>query len=240
MLGAFITMKIKSFIQTGIFFLIVATGNASAMLINPSFEDEPDLIGWTFLGDVTQSNEFATDGIFSARIFPSIAIGDIETALSLNPGTIDDLTVDGTGGSGKPTNGAAIYQEFSVNIGDTISFDFMFNDNDTADFRDTAIALLQIGSDLASIVLGFTTGTANEGDGDITGSEMFTAAATGAAKLSFIVFNQGDKKYDSKLFIDSVEKTVIPLPATVWMLAAALVALLGFSRRHNLAQNLES
>ena len=210
-------------------------GDASAMLINPSFEDEPDLIGWTTIGDVTQSNEFATDGIYSARIFPSVSIADIETALGLSAGIIDDLTVDGTGGNGKPTDGAAIYQEFNVNTGDMITFDFMFNDNDNSVYRDTAIALLQIGNDLASIVLGFTTGTTADGDGDITSSAMFTAVATDTAKLSFIVFNQGDKLYDSKLFVDNIEKTVIPLPPTVWMLGAALISLLGFSRRQNMS-----
>lgn len=201
---------------------LVFTGSTQAATItNGSFE--AGLFGWSTAGNVGLSFANATDGVFSAFLDPdngAVSVGAIEAALGLGAGTIDGLTP-----GGPATNGQALYQSIgNVAAGEFISFEYTFNDTESngATFNDSAVALLDgdTGS-LIDAVLGV--------GADSSGSATLLSDGIQNATLAFIAFNQVDGVVSPQLWIDNVDAT-IPVPATLFLLGAGLLAL-GLAKR---------
>lgn len=206
--------------------LAALASSGHAGVLNGSFET--GLGSWSTIGDVSQSSVFSTDGSNSARLTPSVSIGTIESTLGLTAGTIDSLTPDGLNGSKKPTDGAAIYQTFSIGVGDVISFDFSYVDAESNNnWNDTAIAIIDGASgSLMDLILGSSLATDST-----SGSGTFTATqANSNATLAFVVFNQGDTAVDPVLYIDNVAGGEIPEPATLGLMILGLAGI-GLTRK---------
>jgi|GEM_PF-5811882 len=201
---------------------LLMTGLAQATLVNPGFE--AGFTGWNTTGQTTVSG-FANEGTASANLVAgTTAIGSVESSLGLTAGSIDAATADGTNGTGKPTDGAAIWQSTTASNGEVFEFAWYHVDNDGAGWNDTSIAALVTPTSQQIITLG--DGSLNFGtSGWMTGS--LTAPEAGSATLGFVMFNQGDTSVDSEVFVDS---TSVPAPGVLSLLAMGLVGL-GLGRR---------
>jgi len=205
--------------------LLMSTGASAAVisLTNSGFETS-DLSGWTTLGTVvaTPSTSVTTfdstvwtigaAGTTMAQLNPSVGVASIETALGLTAGTLNALNTNPSGGS--LTDGAAIWQSFSGNAGDSISVAWDYVATDYIPFNDPAYAIL-ISPDLSSTItvlasihgLGIPVGTSGH-SGWQTFSESLTQ--TGTHTIAFVTTNDKDTILDSVLFLDNAAGTCDP------------------------------
>jgi hypothetical protein len=203
---------------------ILSAGPAGAAIINGDFETG-NLSGWTAIGAA-----FAT-GSTSVTTFDSTVwtigaagttmaqmnsdgagIATIESTLGLASGSLNAFNTNPDGGS--LTNGAAIYQSFTANAGDSISFAWDYVARDYVPYNDPAFAIL-IGPDLlASITvlasthgLGIPVGTSGH-----SGWQTFsqTLTQTGSYTIAFVTTNDKDEVLDSALFIDDTAGSCTP------------------------------
>ena len=204
---------------------IFAASQASAAVINltnSNFETG-DLTGWSTIGSVTATASTsvttynsvlwqinAAGKTMGQLISNGSSVVDIESSLGIAAGTLQALNTNPNDGT--LTDGSALYQAFSGNAGDTLSFFWNYVATDYIPFNDPAYAVL-IGAGgsvdvLASIHgLGVPVGTAgNSGWQNYTG----TLGTTGNYTLAFITTNDKDSILDSYLFVDNVAGTCVP------------------------------
>ncbi len=203
--------------------IVACQANAAAIsLPNADFETG-DLSGWNTIGSVSATGS-TTVTTFDNVVWSIGAAGttmghlessgssvsNIESVLGLAAGTLNALNTNANGGT--LTNGSALYNSFSANVGDTITFSWDYVATDYIPFNDPAYALL-IGPNSSTTVLasihglGQAVGTSGH-SGWQTFSSSFSVA--GNYTLAFITTNDKDTVLNSHLFIDGSSGSCTP------------------------------
>ncbi len=220
---------------------LLLAGNAMAAVTNGGFAGN-SLTGWSTLGDVTTASggaflttaslEFQDDfsedaGTFNASGTSAydVALGGFEAFAGLNAGALDspDFAYEGS----------LLTQTFSVNAGDTLSFNWnMFtNEGTNADY-----AFVAINGVLTTLATASNANVASVPYSFSTGASVFsqTFANASSVTLAFGVVDLGDYGVTSALWLDNVALTAaVPEPETYAMLLAGLGFIVASSRRKN-------
>ncbi|MCU0525729.1 MAG: PTPA-CTERM sorting domain-containing protein [Elainella sp. Prado103] len=187
---------------------------ATAATLNGRFSN--GLAGWSTLGDVSVTGGNPTASMTSGGSFGASAL---ENFLGLSSGDLASLSND------EIFSGSAIKQTFTANVGDVISFDWLFQTSDYIPFNDFAFTTLSsTATKLADVLTVGSYGSSGQR------SFSYTITSAGTYTLGFGVINALDDAVDSYLRVDNVlqngETTPIPspafLPGVIGMGAAAL------------------
>lgn len=221
---------------------------ATISLSNQGFESG-NLSGWVSSGSVTATSSTSVT-TYDNTVWTITAFGDYMAQLNSNPTSVSAIEsfLGIAGGSlnaynansngGDLTDGAAIYQDFSGNSGDTLTQYWDYVARDYIPFNDPALAVV-IAPDnsvfvdvLASIHgAGIAVGTSGH-----SGWQAFnyTLNQTGTYRLAFVTFNDKDQALDSALFLDNglgscnpecpPPVTPVPEPASMALLGSGLAA----------------
>ena len=194
----------------------IATGTASAGIVNGSFETG-DFTGWTtnpgYLASVTTSYTHpSTSSSYSATDGNSFAL--------LSAG-----------------NGAGVYtmlsQSFSAAAGDTICGDFFFAANDYMPFNDNAYVRLIDGStntELAVLISSSVAAVGNYGETPWTGFSYTLASSFTNLIIEVGVNNVLDNGLSSVCGVDNIQlcsSVVVPLPPAAGLAGLGLLGLAG-------------
>ncbi|MDP1660435.1 MAG: GC-type dockerin domain-anchored protein [Phycisphaerales bacterium] len=182
--------------------LTACAGTAAlADISNGGFESLPAVTGWTTSGTVALSTgapAAPTQGAYAALLTAGNTAAATLAAL-LGCTTAQLMAEAGT--TTAVRDGAAILQTFTVNSGDTISFDFAFNNAETTNnllWPDTAFVVVNgVPQKLA--------GSATTPQGWTPVQQVSKSNLTGGTiTLAFAVCNFADFAVDSQLMIDNV------------------------------------
>jgi hypothetical protein len=238
----------KTFKQTliaGTLGLACSTQALASLLPDGSFEN--GLTGWTPAGDATttgaaygsgpthllrqallttalDANDDLSGDNFNASANAPAQVGSaggLEEQLGLAIGDLDGFFGD------LPTEGSGLYRTFTAGAGYRIVFrwNFLTNDDASADFAFVAVDGVMA---LLTDALSATLLTSNTPFGWETGFQMFKSSpltASGTHTLAIGVVDLNDFTLSSGLLVDEV--SLVPLPATAWLLGVGLLPLVG-------------
>ncbi len=235
---------------------VLGASAAQVSLVNADFENGT-LGGWNSLGSVvaTPSTSVTTydntvytisaAGTTMAQLQSSnVAINAIEAALGLAPGTLNAYNIN----NGKSlTNGSALYQSFSADVGDSIDMSWNYVATDYTPFNDPAFALL-IGPTNSIQVLASIQGPGTAvGTSGNSGWQNFSSLinASGNYTLAFVTTNDGDTLNNSYLHVDASlgsctpncpppDPVPVPVPGTL-LLSGLGLGVMGWTRRRKAA-----
>lgn len=213
----------RSLMLAGLFAVAVSAQAAPISFTNPGFE-AGDLSGWNTLGTViatpstsvttfdgTVWSIFAADTTMAQLNASGVGIDTIESTLGITSGTLNALNTNPSGGN--LTNGSALYQSFTGNAGDTISFAWNYVATDYIPFNDPAFAILigKSGAEVTVLASIHGLGTAVGTSGN-SGWQTFNAtlATAGDYTLAFVTTNDKDTILSSVLHIDNAPGTCQP------------------------------
>ena len=221
---------------------LLFAGNAMAAVTNGGFAGN-SLTGWSTMGDVTTASggaflttaslEFQDDFTEDAGTFNAsgtsaydVASGGFEAFAGLNAGDLDspDFAYEGS----------LLKQTFTVNAGDTLSFNWNMFTNEGAAGAD--YAFVAINGALTTLASASNASLASVPYSFSTGASVFsqTFASASSVTLAFGVVDLGDYGVTSALWLDNVALTAaVPEPETYAMLLAGLGFIVASSRRKN-------
>ena len=221
---------------------LLFAGNAMAAVTNGGFAGN-SLTGWSTMGDVTTASggaflttaslEFQDDFTEDAGTFNAsgtsaydVASGGFEAFAGLNAGDLDspDFAYEGS----------LLKQTFTVNAGDTLSFNWNMFTNEGAAGAD--YAFVAINGALTTLANASNASLASVPYSFSTGASVFsqTFASASSVTLAFGVVDLGDYGVTSALWLDNVALTAaVPEPETYAMLLAGLGFIVASSRRKN-------
>lgn len=216
---------------------------AALMLCAASVHAAP----WTFIGDAlaqangghTLTNASTSDddaplanGVLNLTGNDPLMTGlDFESALGYAPGAFDLSPVL------QATEGSAMWSMFTVEAGQTLSFDWQLSTRDVGDGVGNDYAFVSIGDTL--VTLGSASQATQPGQGSFlaqTGWQSFshTFAHAGTYRVALGVVDVGDFAASSSLSVGVV--TAVPEPEAVAMLLAGLGLVAGAVRRRKAVQ----
>ena len=181
---------------------------------NGSFETG-DFRDWNTIGDTSiETNDlgiFPPDGTHQALITNgfsdaggSVSDSDLEEFLDLASGSLDGLV------GGNATEGSVIKQEFTVEAGDIVSFNWNFLTNEAtpdSTYNDTAfLSVSGFTFELADTGATFVDASGVDRFNEQTGTQTltFSIAAAGTYTIGFGVVDVTDDIVDSGLVIDNI------------------------------------
>ena len=196
------------------FSLAADSASDNSAIDNGSFETG-DFRDWNTIGDTSIETDdlgiFPSDGEHQALITNgfsdaggSVSDSDLEEFLDLASGSLDGLV------GGNATEGSVIKQEFTVEAGDIVSFDWNFLTNEATPsftFNDTAfLSVSGFTFELADTEATFVDASGVDRFNEQTGTQTltFSIAAAGTYTIGFGVVDVTDEIVDSGLIIDNV------------------------------------
>ncbi|MGB8507088.1 MAG: hypothetical protein WCD76_01670 [Pyrinomonadaceae bacterium] len=188
--------------------LLTPVASSAQGLVNPGFEDSPDLNGWTLSSGGVGNAPTTLGG--SVNPTEGSRFGFITTA-----GTTNTNQFDGT-------EGTILTQTFTAEEGSTVTLDYNFltNEPPNGDFTDFARGELVDGNGLVFRIFAVDTNSfflrgENSGFGNQTGwrTVVGTVPAAGTYTLRFVVSDAVDTDVDSGLTIDNIR--VAPRPRLI-------------------------
>jgi len=199
-------------ILLGLVFTMFAFQVNASIFNNGSFETG-DLSGWTD-NSTTGSSSVVTN---------SVSYGG--TNYSATDGSyFVELTAD-----------SSLSQNISWAAGETMSFDWAFLAFDYDPYFDSSFFSVFNGASLVKALTLADVASVGDYGETIWNTFSYTFVNAGAGQMTFGVSNLGDNAFSSKLLIDNVSPSAVPVPAAVWLFGSALMGLFGVSRRKSTA-----
>jgi hypothetical protein len=225
--------------------LFLGSGTAKADIVNGGFETG-DFTGWSTLGNNSVvgalGNINPPQGSFQALVdnnAPSVSAASLAAFLGITSAQLQATIPSGN----TPFDGSGIKQTVSVNAGDKLTFQWNFLTDEAigdSTFNDTGFVTIVPSANPAQTLAstlssGFISGDSS-GFGMQTGFNTFsfTFPTSGTFTIGVGAVNVSDANVPSALLVDNfaiTTTTVVPEPASITVLGAGLLGMLGYGLR---------